>query len=197
MHLLCRKVAQRTVAFDLAELVARALLDDVGDDEVAAIGRQFRKRGDNAEIGVALGQVEGAQLLLVGGEAVGIVGVIRLKEAEDAAGLAREHLLAQAAVLKFLVADDVDRPDLREVALVDLEDDIDAVLVELDDLGLDAGGEAALTTVKLKDAVDVRANGGAREDLTRRELDFRRDLVVLEALVALKNDAVDDRVFRT
>ena len=112
-------------------------------------GRQLGKRRDDAEIGIALGQVEGAQLLLVGGEPVRIVGVVRLQEAEQAAGLARVHLLAQAAVAEMLVADDVDRADLGEVALVDLEHDVDAVLVELDDLGLDAwrrsgpGGDTA------------------------------------------------------
>ena len=95
----------------------------------------------------------------------------------------------------MLVADDVDRADLGEVALVDLEHDVDAVLVELDDLGLDARGEAALAAIQLEDPVDVGARRRAGEDLPRRELDLRRDLVVLEALVALEDDAVDDRIF--
>ena len=96
---------------------------------------------------------------------------------------------------KCVVAEDVDRADLGEVALVDLEHDIDAVLVELDDLGLDAGGEAALAAIQLEDPVDVGADRGAGEDLARRKLDLGQDLVVLEALVALEDDAVDDRVF--
>ena len=92
------------------------------------------------------------------------------------------------------VAQDVDRPDLGEVALVDLEHHVDAVLVELDDLGIDPRGESALSAIKFEDAVDIGANRAAREDLPRRELDLRRDLVVLEALVALEDDAVDDGV---
>ena len=189
------EVAQRAVRLDRAELVARPFLDDVGDDEVAAVGRQLGQRRDDAEIGIALGQVEGAKLLLVGGEPVRIVGVVRLQEAEDAARLPRVHLLAQPPVREMRVAEDVDRADLGEVAFVDLEHDIDAVLVELDDLGLDARREAALAAIEFEDPVDVGANRAAGEDLPRRELDLRRDLVVLEALVALKDDAVDDRVF--
>ena len=71
------EVAQAAFGLDRAELVARPFLDDVGDDEIAAVGRQLGKRGNDAEIGIALGQVEGAQLLLVGGQPVGIVGVVR------------------------------------------------------------------------------------------------------------------------
>ena len=168
-----REVAKRALGVDLAELVARPLLDDVGDDEVLAVGRQLGKRRDDAEVGIALGQIEGAKLLLVGREPVRIVGVVRLEEAEDSAGLARVHLLAQAFVVKLLVADDVDRPDLGQVAFVDFEHDVDAVLVELDDLGLDARGEAALAAIKLEDPVDVGARGRAGEDLARRELDLR------------------------
>ena len=44
----------------------------------------------------------------------------------------------QVAVAELLVADDVDLADLRLRPLVDLEHDVDAVLVELDDLRLDA-----------------------------------------------------------
>src|SRR5579864_1762789 len=77
---------------------------------------------------------------------------------------------------------------------MDFEDHIDAVLVELDDLGVDPGRKAALAAVKLEDPVDVGAGRGAGKDLTRSFLDLRGDLVLLEALVALKDNAVDDRV---
>ena len=40
---------------------------------------------------------------------------------------------------------------------IDFEHDIDAVLVELDDLGLDPRGEAALAAIEFEDPVDVRA----------------------------------------
>ena len=59
------EVAQ--VAFDLhvAKFIALALFHDIGDDEVALVRRQFGHRRHDAEIGIALGQVELTQLLLV------------------------------------------------------------------------------------------------------------------------------------
>ena len=93
-----REVAKGARRLDLAEVIARAFLDDVGDDEVAAVRRQLGQRRDDAEVGVALGQVEGAQLLLVGGKPVGVVGVVGLEEAQGPARLLRVHLLAEAAV---------------------------------------------------------------------------------------------------
>ena len=153
------------------------------------------KRLDDSKIGISLGQIECAKLLLIGGEPVGIVGVVRLQEAEDSPRLARVHLLPEALVRERLVAENVDRPDLGEVAFVDFEHHVDAVLVELDDLRLDAGGKAALRAIKLEDPVDVGTDCGAGEYLPRRELDLGRDLVVLEALVALQDDPVDHRVF--
>jgi hypothetical protein len=132
--------------------------------------------------------------LLVGGQPVRIVGVVRLQEAEQTARLARVHLLAKPGIVESFVADDVDLADLRLGAFIDFEDQVDAVLVELDDLRLDARGESALAAIELEDAIDVGTNGAAGEDLPRRELDLRRDFVVLEALVPLQDDAVDDRV---
>ena len=82
--------------------------------------------------------------------------------------------------------------DLRP--LVDLEHDVDAVLVELDDLRLDAGGVAALAAIELDDPGDVGAGLRAGEDLARREPDLGRDLVVLDAAIALEDDAVDHRI---
>src|SRR5205823_334629 len=147
------------------------------------------------EVRVALSQIESAKLLLVGGEPVRVVGIVRLKEAEETAGLVRVHLLAQPAGREVRVAENVDGSDLGEVALVDLEHHVDAILVELDDLRFDTRGESALAAVEFKDPIDVGADRASSEDLARRQLDLRRDLVVLEALVALKNDAVDDRIF--
>jgi len=68
--------------------------------------------------------------------------------------------------------------------LVDLEDDVDAVLVQPDHLRLDGRGEAALAAIKLDDPGDVGTCLGAREDLARREMDLGLDLVFLEPLVS-------------
>src|SRR6202007_1593694 len=122
----------------------------VGDDEVAPIRRELRQCLDHAEVGIALRQIECAKLLLVGSEPVRIVGVVRLEEAEDAARLPRVHLLAQALVGIMRIAKDIDRPDLGEVAFVDLEDDVDSILVELDDLWIDTCRETALSAIELE-----------------------------------------------
>ena len=79
-------------------------------------------------------------------------------------------------------------------ALVDLEHEVDAVLVELDDLGLDPGGVAAVAAVELEDAADGVLDPGAGVDDARPELDLVGQDVVVEPLVALERDPVDDRV---
>ena len=189
-----RKVAKGAFRLDRAELVARTFLNDVGDNEVPTVGRQLRKGRDDAEVGIALGQVKCPKLLLVGRKPVRIVAIVRLEEAEYAACLPSEHLLAQALILEGLVADDVDAANLGLVALVDLENEIDAILLKVDDLRFDPRSEAALALVKLDNALDVRADLGAGKDLARLQLDLRDDLVVLDALVTLQDDAVDDRI---
>ena len=136
-HILGIEVAKLAFRLDRAEFVARTFFDHIGDDEVAAVGGEFGQRRHDAEVGIALGQVEGAQLLLVGRKPVRVVAVVRLEEAEHAAGFLGEHFLAEPAVGIFLVADDVDRADLGLVALGDFEHQVDAVLVELDDLRFD------------------------------------------------------------
>src|SRR6185503_12852893 len=122
-----------------------------------------------------------------------VVGVAR---AEDVVPdmLARRHFADQPAVAEMLVADDVDAAHARPRPFVDLEDDVDAILVELDDLRLDAGAVAALAAVELDDPGNVGAGARAGEDLARRKPDLRRDLVVLDAPVALQDDAVDHRI---
>src|SRR5690606_7232648 len=91
--------------------------------------------------------------------------------------------------------DDVDLAHLRLGAFVDLENDVDAVLLELDALRLNRGGEAALALVELDNARNVGTNLRTGEDLARPEADFRKDLVALDPPVALQDDTVDDRVF--
>src|SRR3546814_7241767 len=81
-------------------------------------------------------------------------------------------------------------------SLVELEGEVDAVLLELDDLRLDGRREAAGAAVDFQDALGVALHLGAREDHARAQLDLLRQGVVVDAIVALEGDAVDDRVFR-
>jgi hypothetical protein len=49
--------------------------------------------------------------------------------------------------------------------------------------------------VDFHDALGVGLHHRARQGSARLRLDFRRELLVLDLLVALESDAVDDRVF--
>ena len=189
------EVAQLALHVDVAEFIALAFLHHIGDDEVLLVAGQLRHRRNHAEVGIAVLEIEEAQLLLVIGQTIGIVGRVRRQDIAEA-GLLRRHFAAQFAVAELFVADDVDLADLRLRPFVDLEHHIDAVLVELDHLGIDGRGEAALPLVEFDDARDVGADLRAGEDLTRRELDLGPDLVFLQPLVAFEDDAVDDGVFR-
>src|SRR5262249_60310569 len=80
-------------------------------------------------------------------------------------------------------------------ALVDLKNEIDAIIREFDDLGLDLHVETAAAAVDLDDARRVGLHDGARERSALLGLDFAFQLFILDLLVALKRDAVDHRIF--
>ena len=65
------EIAQLAFDLDVAELVALAFFHHIGDDEVLLVRRQFGDGGNDAEIGIALRQVELPQLLLVKGQRSG------------------------------------------------------------------------------------------------------------------------------
>ena len=88
---------------------------------------------DDLEIGIAAIEVEAAQRLLVGAQAVLVIDVVAQQERQERRALGRDHV-RQAAVAEGVVADEIDRGDLGAAAFVDLEDDVDAVLAEIDDL---------------------------------------------------------------
>ena len=134
---------------DLAEAIALAFVDREGDDKTVALRRQLGHRRQHAEIGIALGQIELAQQLAVIGHPIGVVAVVGRQEAIPAAFLGRDHA-AQLAFAESLVADEIDAADAGKLALVDLEDEIDAVLRKLDDLGLDRRPKPAVPAVEVE-----------------------------------------------
>ena len=93
------------------------------------------------------------------------------------------------------VADEIDGLDLGGVALVDLEHQINAIAVELDDLGLDRGRKAPLAPVDVEHALHVGLRLGAREHGPRLELYLVLERILVDFLVAFKGDLVDDRIF--
>ena len=188
------KIAQLAFHHHVAELVAFTFFHHIGDDEIFLVRRQFRDCRHHPEIGITFRQVELAQLLLVIGHAVRVITGAGTEHTEEAR-LLGDHLVPQVAIGEFLVPDDVDLAHLGFAAFADLENDIDAILLKLDHLGFDLGGIAALALVQLDDAGDIGAHLGPGENLARRQLDLRQDLVILDPLVAFKDDPVDDRVF--
>src|SRR5262249_38929025 len=80
-------------------------------------------------------------------------------------------------------------------ALVDLEDKINAIVRQLDDLGLDADIEAAAAPIDLDEARHIGLHHGPRQRASLLRLDLGLELLVLDLLVALEGNAVDDGIF--
>jgi len=73
--------------------MAIALFDREGSDETLALGIISRLRGDDANVGIAVAEIEAPQLTAVHLDAVGIVEIVAQEKAQDV-GLARlDHLL--------------------------------------------------------------------------------------------------------
>src|SRR3546814_14565971 len=106
--------------------------------------------------------VETAQQLAVEGEAVGIVGVGRGEEVPERR-LDGRHLVAQGGIGVLAVADEVDRADRGDRPLVDLEGEVDAVLLELDDLRLDGRRKAPGAAVDIQFALGLVLHLGSEE----------------------------------
>ncbi len=88
----------------------------------------------------------------------------------------------------------VDGPHLGGGALGDLEHHVDAVGVEVDDLGIDPGTIEALAPVDVEDALDVRLHPRAGIDGARLELHLRDERLVFDLPIAFKGNAAHDRV---
>ena len=96
--------------------------------------------------------------------------------------------------LYSLVADEVDARHQRRIAFLDLVDHVDAVLVLLDQLRLDAGGEAAAAGIEFLDALAVGLHRLRREDRAAAHLHLAAQHVVGDLAVALEGHPIDDRV---
>jgi len=95
----------------IAKLVPITLFDNISDDEIALVRREFGHGGDDTEIGIAFCQIELTELLLVKGEAIRIVSVAGAEETIEAR-LLGNHFTAQLTVREFFITDDVDLLDL-------------------------------------------------------------------------------------
>src|SRR5208337_678626 len=100
-----------------------------------------RYRRDNAEIGIALREVELAQQFAIVGQPVGIVIVAVAEKAVPTRFRGRDHV-AQSRLAEDVIAEKRNAADSGRGTFIDLEDEVDAVLRQLDHLGLDGGSEA-------------------------------------------------------
>jgi hypothetical protein len=127
---------------------------------------------------VAFLQIEAAQQLPIEGQAIGVEGVGRAEETPKGRFRGGD-LVAQASVRERAVADEVDGLNFGGRAFVDLEHQIDAVLVQLNDLCVDRRGKSALTAIEFEYALKVALHLGAGKDHPRPQLDLGlEDLVI-------------------
>src|SRR5690606_16477715 len=109
------------------------------------------------------------QQLAIEVQAVRIVERRPLEEVEPALLRGRDDV-AELRVGEIAVPHELDALDLGRTALVDLEDEVHAAMIELDDLRLDGRGETALAAIDVEDALDVGLNLGAGENGAGLEL---------------------------
>ncbi|MNE13028.1 hypothetical protein D3C80_1058540 [compost metagenome] len=134
-------------------------------------------------------------MLAVVVQTVRVVVVVGAEQAPPA-GFLGDHHIAQVAVREGRIPQEGDRGHARLRPLVDLEDDIDAILIQLHQLGRHGGRDAARQAVQFNDLANVFLNAGAGIDAARLDRDFVLKLLLGERLVTLERDLIDNRVFR-
>ena len=179
---------------DRSDPVLLALLDREGDHESSPCRIEFPDRGYDAHIDVAVLEIKPAQQLAIRLDPVRIIDVAGLQECENSGLRGLDHVLEPERRVGA-VADELDGLDAGLCTLGDFEDEIDAIIGKLDDLGLDPDIETAAAPVDLDQACHVRLHHRTRERAALLRLDFGLELLVLDLLVALEGNAIDDRVF--
>ncbi len=180
---------------DIAEMVERPLFDREGDDEAFLRGIVDAGRRYDLNVGKAVLEVETPDQIAVGLDAIGIVDVGRLQEAQEIRFRGLDHLF-EAPVRIGIVADKDDLLDAGLFAFVDLEDQIDAIVRPLDDLRHDRDVETPVALIDFDDALDVGLHHRLRQRAALLRLDFLAELLVLEPVIAFEGNAVDDLSLR-
>ena len=164
-----------------------------GDEEAAAVTVEIGGGRYDPRVGIAVLHVELAQQFAVEIEPVRIVDVGVLEEAQERGPRGADHV-AELRIAEGGVADEIDGANLGGRALIDLEHDVDAVVLEIDDFRIDLRRVEALAAVDVENALHVRLHARARVDGAGLELDFGGQRVVLDLPVAFEGDPGDDRV---
>ncbi len=185
------KDSDRGLDIDGAERIARALLDDEGQEEALLVLVCVGAGRSDAHVGIAVLQVEAAQKLAVEIQAVGVVDGGRPQEIEDVR-LGGADGAAQLGVAERSVADEIHANDFRLGAFADLENEIDAVVIQLDDLRIDLGRIVSLAAVDVQDLLHVGVGPRACVEAARLELRLFRKRIGGNLLGALERHPVDE-----
>ena len=179
---------------DRSDAILLPLLDLEGDQEAFAVRIVFRQRGHHLHVGEAVLQIEAANQVAIGLDPIRIVDIIATQEAQQVQFVGLDDVLQTVGRIS-LVADELDRFDAGLHTFGDREDEVDAVVRLLDDLGRDTHVVAARAPVDFGDALGVGLHHRTRQCSARLGLDFGRKLLVLDLLVALEGNTTDHRVF--
>ena len=172
----------------------------------AVLGRVVVRRGLHLRVGVAVVEVETADEIAIGLDAVGIVNVVVEQKAQNVARTGLDHGF-ELGCRKCRIADEPDLPHRELVAFLDLEDQIDAGERRGISAGIAAGpfgGDCfrndmdvviAALTIKREDVYDVTLHECARQRTVRPGLNCLRQVGVLDLFIALEADDADGRIF--
>ncbi len=187
------QVAQAGPEIDRADPVLVALLDGERDREALLTSVILRPCRHHANIGIAVLQIEAAQMIAVRFDAIGIVDIVVQEEAQEI-GLAGLDRALELIGRIGMVAGKLDFLDASLAAFVDLEHQIRLLVPPCDDLGLDARFEIAAAVIDFDHARDVLLDNRAPQRAAALGLDFRLELLVLDLLVPLEGDPLEGRV---
>ena len=179
---------------DGSDAVLLTFLDIEGDNEALQRGIVFAHRRDDAHVRITPVEIEAAQQVAVRFDAVLIIDVGRLQEAQPVALAGLDDILQPVRRIGA-VSDEIDALDAGLLSFGDLVDEIDAVVRQFDDLRHHTHVIAAGAPIDLDDALGIRLNHRARESTARLGLNLERELLVLELFIAFEGDAVEDRIF--
>ena len=175
---------------DRADAILRAFLHHDGDDVAARGGVELSVRADDAEIGVAVLQIEATNQLEIRSDAIRIVDVAGLDERQEV-HFRRLHHADQTARGVDIVADEADFLHARLVALDDREDDVDAAVRQFDGAVGNLGGGAAGAAIDFLHARNVGFRNLRTEGGMGARAQFGLQILGLDLAVALDGDAID------
>ena len=139
-------------------------------------------------------EVETTQKLLVKSQTVLIV-IIAARDKTIPDAFLRTDFRAQTIIIIFLIADKTNGLNLGHIAFLNFKNQIDAILIQLDNFGIDIDGKTSVTTIDLIEAHHIALNACTREHLAWTQLHFSLQLFIIQTIIPFKSNAIDDWVF--